>query len=106
MGGSAGCAIAAGIPSGSLQTCLDSGAGLELLKRSFRKTVSFPRNLFGKIEPQWAEVDGPDCATVGWSGCNASFDKTHCASWDACDSDAWAMHIRSLVECKAAGGCM
>jgi hypothetical protein len=99
---SAGCAAAVGIDQSSLQTCYDSGKGLELLKASFRKTVTFPKNLMGNIEPQWAEVNGPDCEQVGWAGCNASFDKTHCSTWDTCDSDAWALHIRNIV-CKTAG---
>lgn len=81
----------------NIQTCVADGRGLRLLKGSFKKTVSFPKNPHGKIEPQWIEVDGPSCEKASWSGCKKAFDKTHCEDWDNCDSDNWALHIRDVV---------
>jgi len=97
------CASQAAIEPSSVRACVEDGRGLRLLKQSFRKTVTFPKNpKTNKTEPQWMQVQGPECGAVGWEACQASFDKTFCTDWDACDSKAWALHIRADV-CKAAG---
>ena len=70
-----------------------------MLKASFEKTLTFPRNPHGYTEPQWLEVDGPSCAS-NFTECEAAFDKTACLDWDSCDSDAWAKHLLSLVCAK------
>lgn len=98
------CAEAASLPAADIKSCV-AREGVELLKGSFKMTASFPRNPNNKTEPQWIQVDGPECAQVGWSKCEAAFDKTHCLDWDACDSDAWAQHIRSVVCAKAGLSC-
>lgn len=85
-----------------IHACATGPRGAALLEASFNYSRSFYRNPKGtQIEPQWVEVDGPDCRTTGWDGCKGAFDKTHCENWDHCDSDAWAKHVREGVCAKA-----
>jgi len=97
------CAVHAGLHPARLRECLADGRGARLLQASNKKTVSFPKGPAGvMIEPQWVEVDGPDCGETGWNRCKSAFDKTHCLNWGACDPDAWGQHIRTVVCDKAA----
>ena len=92
------CATEAGLAADAVRGCVDDGHGAALLKTSFAKTLTFPRNPKGYIEPQWIEVDGAPCSD-GWEGCQTAFDKTSCEDWDHCDHDAWAQHIlRTLCD--------
>lgn len=84
------------LDAAAIEQCVTNGTGLALLRRSFAKTTSFPRNPHGYTEPQWIEVDGPSCDT-NFSSCASAFDKTHCADWDNCDSDGWAQHLAKRV---------
>lgn len=89
-----GCAGTAKLDAAAIGTCVRDGKGLQLLKQSFNKTLTFPRNPHGYTEPQWIEVDGPqDCSN--FTVCKPAFDKTACEDWDSCDSDAWAQHLAS-----------
>jgi hypothetical protein len=102
------CAASAGLDAGRVRSCVASGRGVRLLQASNNKTVSFPRGGAGTvhmIEPEWVEVDGPDCEATGWKGCAAAFDKTHCLDWDHCDPDLWGQHMRSVVCQKAGNAC-
>jgi len=94
------CADESGISPEDVAVCVTSGMGVTLLKASNHKTVTFPRNPNGYIEPQWVQVNGPDCERVGYpgaSGCGGSIDNTSCLTWENCDADSWALHIRSRV---------
>lgn len=93
------CAQQAGLDATALNSCYDDGRGLALLKASFAKTLTFPRNPHGYTEPQWLEVDGPSC-DANFTECEPSFDKTACLDWDDCDSDAWAKHLLAQVCAK------
>lgn len=101
------CAEVAGLDASKIDTCVEDGQGLELLKRSFNKTVTFPKNPHGYIEPQWIEVDGPSCGPEpegNWTTCKPAFDKTHCEDWDHCDHDSWAKHLLQVVCSKSSAG--
>lgn len=91
------CATLAGLSGADIHECVTDGRGVALLKASNHKTVTFPKNANGYIEPQWVEVNGPDCEAVGYAGCGPSIDNTSCTDWEKCNPDAWATHIRSRV---------
>ena len=88
---------AAALDEGAIEQCVSGGTGLQLLRASFAKTTTFPRNPHGYTEPQWIEVDGPSC-DGNFSSCKAAFDKTSCEDWDHCNSDAWAQHLAARVK--------
>lgn len=95
---------ATSLDEAAIEQCVADGTGLALLRASFAKTTTFPRNPHGYTEPQWIEVADagaslPSCANFS-GACEAAFDKTACEDWDHCDSDAWAQHL--AVRARAA----
>jgi hypothetical protein len=51
-----GCAAAAGLDAAAVKSCVTDGKGVELLKASNKKTVTFPTDKKGYPEPEWVQV--------------------------------------------------